>query len=113
MSLRGETGLVATTRDSIRKIETFALTVAGSEGSFELYLYSSLPHFAGIVVDRKMSSGLLIYAPYLPNFGEKLTIERADSPHLVVAAHAVPSLFGQVDAYIDAILRDTKTRRVI
>ena len=112
-SLRGESGLAARTQDSIRKIEEFARTVAGSVGSFELYLYSSLPHFAGIAMDRKMSSGLLLYAPYLPNLGERFSIERADSPHVVVTAHTVPTLFGQVDSYIDALFGNPQTRRVI
>ncbi len=111
-SERGEAGLRTKIRASIRRMEKFAAAVSATRGSFELHLYSSLPHFAGIVVDRN-DGGLLLYTPYLPNIGERFMIERADSPHLVMSARSVPTLFSQVDSYIDALLDDPGTRRVI
>lgn len=109
---RQEPDLVSKIHESVLKMETFASQVADKKGSFELYLYMSLPHFAAILTDRKQK-GLLLYAPYLPNLGEQLTIQRADSPHFVVSGLILPTFYAQIDTYVDALLDDPKTKRVI
>lgn len=109
---RQEPDLVSKIHESISKMETFASQVASKKGSFELYLYMSLPHFAAILTDRKQQ-GLLLYAPYLPNLGEQLTIQRADSPHLVISGLILPTFYAQVDRYVDALLDDPETKRII
>lgn len=109
---RGEPGLIEKIHTSITKMKQFAESLGKAREHFHLYLYSSLPHFAGIMVDRK-SDGLFLFAPYLPNLGEKLTIERADSPHLAVLAELCPDLMRRADVYVDVLLGDGRTERVI
>lgn len=102
-----EDDLIANTHGSICRMEQFADDVKDLPGKFELYLYSQLPYFASIMIDRK-NEGLLLYAPYMST-SNKLTIERADSPHVLVPKSRIPHLFDQVDSYIDYLLQDPKT----
>lgn len=96
---------------SIEKMARFSEEVKGKSGRFALYLYSTLPYFAAITIDRK-KDGLLIYAPYMPSLKD-LTVERADSPHLVITKTTYPILFHQVDSFIDVLMRDPDTIRVL
>jgi class 3 adenylate cyclase len=109
---RGELDLIDRIHTSITKMKQFADSLGTSKGYFELYLYRSLPHFAGIFVDRK-AEGLLLFAPYLPHLGKILPIERADSLHLVVLPAVSPELFEQTDKYVDALLGDSQTEKII
>lgn len=109
-ALRNE-NLKSDVQNSLNSMRKFAKEVKGKPGKFEVYLYSSLPYFAAIVIDRK-KEGMLIYAPYMPSL-RGLQIERADSPHLVLTKSEFPHLFGQVDAYVDMLLKDPNTIKVL
>ena len=54
----------------------------------------------------------MIYAPYLPNLGTK-GIERADTSHMVLLSSSVKPFPAQVDAYVDYLLGDVATKRLI
>jgi len=109
-ALRNE-DLKSDVANSISRMTRFANEVKRKPGKFELYLYSSLPYFAAIVIDRK-KEGLLIYSPYMPSLSG-LQIERADSPHLVLTKTKFPQLFGQIDSYVDILLKDHHTIKVL
>jgi len=109
---RGEEGLIDKIRTSIKKIEKFAGSLGADKDRFELHLYSSLPHFAGIMIDRK-AEGLLLFAPYLPNLGGRSLVPRADSPHFAVLRKTCPQFFTQIDNYVDVLLNDSQTQKVL
>ncbi|MEA2975640.1 MAG: hypothetical protein QOF19_1160 [Alphaproteobacteria bacterium] len=106
---RNEADLLTKTVGSIENLSHFSARV--DNPLFEVWLYSALPHFAAIAIDRKQN-GLLIYAPYLPNLGPK-DIARADTPHMLLRNSAIEPFSAQADSYIDYLLADKATVRAI
>jgi len=106
---RNEPDLLEKASRSIDKFREFASNVKSP--LFEVWLYSSLPHFASILIDRKQD-GILIYAPYLPNLGPKV-VGRADTPHMLLRNSSVEPFSKQVDAYVDHLLADPATKRLV
>lgn len=101
--LRGE-NLKERTLESLQRFESFAKEVKGKNGQFKVYLYSQLPYFACIAVDRK-NDGSLIYSPYMPNF-ENLKIERADTMHFLLSKEQGTNVYNQINNCIDIYLED-------
>lgn len=110
--VRGEDELILKIKTSTELMKKFAVSLGKYSKNFELYHYNSLPHFGGLMIDRQ-DNGIFLYAPYLPNLGHTLTIERADSPHIAVFSSKCSNLIHQVNAYIDAIFIDKLTIRII
>jgi len=98
---RGE-NLVDKTRESIKRFKNFAQQVKDKPGKFKVYLYSLLPYFACISVDRKIN-GSFIYSPYMPD------TERADTAHYVLSKSQNMNVFNQIDSCIDAYMFDKET----
>ena len=101
--LRGE-NLKERTLNSLQGFESFAKEMKDKKGQFKVYLYSQLPYFACIAVDRK-NDGSLIYSPYMPNF-ENLKIERADTMHFLLSKEQGTNVYNQINNCIDAYLED-------
>ncbi len=106
---RHEPDLITKTASSIENLTRFATSI--SNPNFEVWLYSTLPHFASISIDRKQN-GLMIFAPYLPNLGLE-DIPRADTPHMLLRNSIVEPFSVQVNNYIDYLLGEKTTKRAI
>lgn len=104
--LRGE-NLKERTLDSLHRLGSFAKEVEEKKGHFKVYLYSLLPYFACIAVDRK-DGGSLIFSPYMPNF-ENLKIERADTMHFLLSKEQDDNVYNQINNCIDTYLEDKHT----
>jgi hypothetical protein len=106
---RGEADLLKKIKTSVGNLAEFAKSVPGLP--FEVWLYSSLPHLASILVDRK-KEGIIVYAPYLPTH-QSASVARADSPHMLLRISTIEPLAAHLNNYVDFLMNHPTTKRAI
>lgn len=96
---------------SLERLKSFAEEVKNKKGKFNVLLYSRMPYFAAILIDRD-KDGLSIFAPYMPKH-ESLNIERADSIHMLISLSQNQELFSQIVSCVDDLINDKETIKLI
>ena len=92
---------------SLDRLLSFQKETEGLKGNFKIFLYSELPYFASILVDKD-DDGLAIFSPYMPN-NKNLNIERADSLHVLLARKNGQTFFNQIVTCVNALINDENT----
>lgn len=96
---------------SIERLKSFAEDVKNLPGSFKVFSYDALPHFACIAVDRQ-DEGLFLVSPYMPSAAD-LKVERGDSMHYLLRREQDGDLYAQLNAWIEYYLTNDRTRQLV
>jgi class 3 adenylate cyclase len=109
--LRGE-DLKRKIEESLKRLEHFASEARGCKGKFKIFLYSVMPYFATVAVDRD-GKGVFIFSPYMPN-ARGFSLSRADAMHLLLTYDQSADLYGQLQASVERYyLGDEKTKQIL
>jgi len=104
--LRVEEDLKMRALESLSRLKAFAHEARDKKGKFSVFLYSNLPYFACLSIDRKGLEGLMMFSPYMPH-DNVVKIQRADSPHYLFTKSHGTELFEQISNCIDALFEDS------
>jgi hypothetical protein len=93
--------------ETLGRLKGFHEEVEGLKGKFRVLLYSRLPYFACIAVDRS-NDGIMVLSSYFP-CSPSLRINRADTMHVIITREQSRWLYDQVAVSIEDYIRDTRT----